>query len=39
LQNQQSIIDLNISSKEGINRNRLTSKGLKDIEDFLKINI
>ena len=39
LQNQQSIIDLNISSKEGTNRNRLTSRGIKDIEDFLKNNI
>ena len=39
LKNQQSIIDLNISSIEGTNRNRLTSKGIKDIESFLKKNI
>ena len=36
---QQSIIDLNISSIEGINRNRITSLGLKHIVVYLKKNI
>ena len=34
----QSLIDLNISSIEGTNRNRLTEKGISDIECFLKKN-
>ena len=37
--NQQSIINLNISSHEGINRNRLTSKGIKNIVKFLSKNL
>ena len=37
--NQQSIIDLNISSHEGINRNRLTSKGIKGIVKYLEQNL
>ena len=37
--NQQSIIDLNISSHEGINRNRLTSKGIKNIIKYLNNNL
>ena len=37
--NQQSIIDLNISSHEGINRNRLTSKGIKNIAKYLELNL
>ena len=36
---QQSIIDLNISSHEGINRNRLTSKGIKNIVKYLEQNL
>ena len=36
---QQSIIDLNISSKEGRNRNRITYEGLKYLEYFLTENI
>ena len=37
--NQQSIIDLNISSHEGINRNRLTSMGIKNIPKYLEKNL
>lgn len=37
--NQQSIIDFNISSHEGINRNRLTSKGIKSIVKYLSKNL
>ena len=37
--NQKSIINLNISSHEGINRNRLTSKGIKNIIKFLGKNL
>ena len=33
--NQQSIINLNMSSHEGINRNRLTAKGIKNIVEYL----
>ena len=36
---QQSIISLNISSHEGVNRNRLTAKGIKNIETFLEKNL
>ena len=36
--NQQSIINLDISSHEGTNRNRLTSKGIKNIIKFLEKN-
>ena len=36
--NQQSIIDLNISSHEGINRNRLTARGIKNITKYLEKN-
>ena len=36
---QQSIIDLNISSQEGINRNRLTAKGIKNIVKYLENNL
>ena len=37
--NQQSIVNLDISSHEGINRNRLTSKGIKNIKNFLEKNL
>ena len=37
--NQQSIIHLDVSSHEGINRNRLTSKGIKNIIKYLKNNL
>ena len=37
--NQQSIINLDLSSHEGVNRNRLTSKGLNNIFEFLKKNL
>ena len=37
--NQQSIINLDISSHEGINRNRLTSKGITNIVQFLEKNL
>ena len=36
--NQQSVISLDISSHEGINRNRLTAKGIKHIIKFLEKN-
>ena len=36
---QKSIIDLNLASHEGINRNRLTSKGIKNIVKFLENNL
>ena len=36
--NQQSIIDLNLSSHEGINRNRLTARGIKNITKYLEKN-
>ena len=36
---QQSIINLDISSHEGVNRNRLTKKGIKNIQNFLKKNL
>ena len=39
LYNQQSIIDLNVSSIEGVNRNRLTARGIQNIEKFLKNNL
>ena len=35
---QQSIIDLNLESLEGINRNHLTAKGIKNIVKYLKNN-
>lgn len=34
----ESIISLNISSKEGLNRNRLTPEGLEEIEKLLNVN-
>ena len=37
--NQQSVISLDISSHEGVNRNRLTSKGIKQIIKFLEKNL
>ena len=36
--NQQSIIDLNLESLEGINRNHLTARGIKNIVKYLKSN-
>ena len=36
---QQSIVNLDISSHEGINRNRLTAKGIKNIKIFLEKNL
>ena len=36
--NQQSIVDLNLSSFECSNRNRLTSVGVDNITEFLSIN-
>lgn len=36
--NQQSIIDLNLESLEGINRNHLTARGIKNIVKYLRNN-
>ncbi len=39
LLNQHSIISLDLSSKEGINRNRLSSEGVSLLEKVLKENL
>ena len=36
---QQSIVNLDISSHEGINRNRLTIRGIMNIQEFLEKNL
>ena len=36
---QQSIVNLDISSHEGINRNRLTIRGIRNIQEFLEKNL
>jgi len=38
LEDQSSIISLDISSKQGINRNRLTHEGIKNLDKVLKKN-
>jgi len=38
LENQYSIVSLDISSKQGINRNRLTHEGIKNLDNVLKNN-
>jgi len=38
LENQCSIVSLDISSKQGINRNRLTHEGIKNLDNVLKNN-
>ena len=39
MMNQKSIIDLDISNSSGINRNRLTSNGIQNIEKVLSSNL
>ena len=38
LEDQCSIVSLDISSKQGINRNRLTDQGIKNLDKVLKKN-
>ena len=38
LVHHQSLISLNLSSLEGVNRNRISTEGVRDIENVLKTN-